>query len=294
MSGYPPSDFLLNKVRDYVSIIHPEDLAGAYLALDTALKQRCNWNIDYRILPMKGPPVWVREIGGGVWNDAEELVILEGFIIDISDRKFIEDLNTSLLNDLKVANEKLLLQKHELILAKQRSDYLANHDELTGLPNRRAFHEQLNAQIMRSHETTTAIALLFIDLDKFKQVNDSCGHEAGDTLLKEVASLLRGQLRSTDSVARLGGDEFAFVISCNRNRAPEAVMKVAERILEKLQIKVPSPIGLISVGCTIGLAVFPSSAKDPEELVALADRLMYIGKKDGRNRIVTIDALKAA
>ena len=294
VSGYPSSDFILNQVRDYLSIIHPDDLPAAYSALDSALEKRCNWNIDYRILPLQGPPIWVREIGGGVWNDLGELVFLEGFIIDISDRKYIEDMNATLLNDLRLANEKLSVQKEELVLAKRRSDHLANHDELTDLPNRRAFHDQLNMMIERNHDTNTAVGLMFIDLDKFKKVNDTLGHEAGDILLKQVAILLQAQLRSTDFVARLGGDEFAFVLSCNRNQAHETVLKVAERILKKLQIEVPSPKGIINVGCTIGLAVYPAAATDSQELLALADRLMYIGKKDGRNRIVTVDALKAA
>ena len=294
MSGYPSSDFILNHVRDYVSIIYPDDLPAAYSALDDALKKRCNWNIDYRIVPMLGPPMWVREIGGGVWNDVGELVFLEGFIIDISDRKYIEDMNATLLNDLKLANEKLSIQKLELVLAKRRSDHLANHDELTDLPNRRAFHDQLNAMIDRNQYTNTVVGLMFIDLDKFKEVNDTLGHEAGDDLLKTVANLLRSQLRSTDFVARLGGDEFAFVLSCNGIQAKDDVLKVAQRILKKLQIEVPSPSGSISVGCTIGLAVYPAAATNSQELLDMADRLMYIGKKDGRNRIVTVDALKAA
>jgi diguanylate cyclase (GGDEF)-like protein len=294
VSGYPSSDFILNHVRDYVSIIHPDDLATAMSALDDALEKRSNWNLDYRIMPLSGPPVWVREVGGGVWNDLGDLVFLEGFIIDISDRKNIEDMNARLLKDLKLANEKLSTQKQELVLAKQRSDHLANHDELTNLPNRRAFHDQLNAMIDRNQDANTAVGLMFIDLDKFKKVNDTLGHEAGDALLKKVANLLQRQLRSTDFVARLGGDEFAFVLSCNRNQAHENVLRVAERILEKLQIEIPSSKGNIRVGCTIGMAVYPAAAKDSQELLDMADRLMYIGKKDGRNRIVTVDALKAA
>ena len=223
-----------------------------------------------------------------------ELIFLEGYIIDISDRKRIEEMNTTLLNDLKLANEKLSIQKHELVLAKRQSDHLANHDELTNLPNRRAFHDQLKAMIDLNQDKNLAVGLMFIDLDKFKEVNDTLGHEAGDNLLKQVAILLQGQLRSTDFVARLGGDEFAFVFSCNRSQAHDDVLRVAQRILKKLQIEVPSPNGTISVGCTIGLAVYPASATDSEELLDMADRLMYIGKKDGRNRIVTVDALKAA
>ena len=294
VSGYPSNDFIFNHSRDYVSVIYPDDLATVYSAVDRALEERCNWNVDYRIVPKSGPPVWVREIGGGVWDDFGELVFLEGFIIDISDRKLIEDLNEDLLKNLKLANEQLSIQKHELMLAKQQSDHSAHHDQLTGLPNRRAFHDQLNGTIVRNQSTNGAVVLMFIDLDNFKQVNDTLGHEAGDNLLKQVAIQLRAQLRNTDFVARLGGDEFAFLMSCDRDQAYGDAMNVAQRILEKLRIEVPAPCGTVSVGCTIGLAVYPAEATDSPELLALADRLMYTGKKSGRSRIVTARELNAA
>ncbi|ESY40693.1 hypothetical protein X747_18995 [Mesorhizobium sp. LNJC384A00] len=292
VSGYRPSDFIQNAVRDYVSAIHPDDLAAVYAAVDTALEARCNWNVDYRIVPQVGEPLWVREIGGGVWDEAGELEFLEGFVVDISDRKVVEDLNAELLLELKAANEELSVQKREIELAKQHSDHSANHDALTGLPNRRAFHNELRSVIDRCDSTGQAAGLLFIDLDRFKKVNDTLGHEAGDALLHEVAGQLRTVLRSADFVARLGGDEFAFLFSGEASRARQKAVGVAERILEKLRIKVPTPNGAIHVGCTIGVAIYPAEASDSEALITLADRLMYIGKKSGRNRLVTAGALE--
>ncbi|TIT41214.1 MAG: sensor domain-containing diguanylate cyclase, partial [Mesorhizobium sp.] len=213
VSGYRPSDFIHNAVRDYVSAIHPDDLAAVYAAVDNALEARCNWNVDYRIVPRVGEPLWVREIGGGVWDEAGELEFLEGFVVDISDRKVVEDLNAQLLLDLKAANEELSVQKREIELAKQQSDHSANHDLLTDLPNRRAFHNELKSVIGRCAATGDAAGLLFIDLDRFKEVNDTLGHEAGDALLQRVSDKLRTILRSADFVARLGGDEFAFLFS---------------------------------------------------------------------------------
>ncbi|MBA1139754.1 sensor domain-containing diguanylate cyclase [Mesorhizobium neociceri] len=291
VSGYRPSDFIHNAVRDYVSAIHPDDLAVVYNAVDRAIEARCNWNVDYRIVPQVGEPLWVREIGGGVWDDAGELEFLEGFVVDISDRKVVEDLNAQLLLDLKAANEELSAQKREIELAKQQSDHSANHDLLTDLPNRRAFHNELKSVIDRCAGTGDAAGLLFIDLDRFKQVNDTLGHEAGDALLQRVSDKLRTILRSADFVARLGGDEFAFLFSGNAEQAREKAVRVAERVLERLRIKVPAPGGDIHVGCTVGVAIYPTEAADPDALVALADRLMYIGKKNGRDRLVTTDAL---
>lgn len=291
LSHYPPQDFIHNRVRDYSSVIHPDDLPGVYAGVDQALEARRNWNLDYRILSRDGEPVWVREIGGGVFNDAGVLVFLEGFVIDISDRKDVEDLNVKLLEELKSANGELSAQKRELELAKQQSDHSANHDSLTDLPNRRAFHDRLKAAIEPSTTSATAVGLLLIDLDKFKQVNDTLGHEAGDRLLQLVSGQLRTILRYEDFVARIGGDEFAFLLFADANQIRAQVARVAQRILNKLQIEIPSPNGIIRVGCTIGIATCPADATDTEGLMTLADRLMYVGKKSGRNQAVTVDDL---
>jgi diguanylate cyclase (GGDEF)-like protein len=292
VSGHVPGDFIRNRVRDYVSIIHPDDLSAVYDAVNTALEASCNWNVDYRVVTVLDELLWVREIGGGVYNEDGELVFLEGFVVDISDRKHIEDLNAGLLQELKVANEELSAQKQELQVAKQRSDHSANHDLLTGLPNRRAFHNELKAAIDRSNGTGKAAGLLFIDLDRFKEVNDTLGHEAGDELLQQVSLQLHTILRNTDFVARLGGDEFAFLLCEDVNEVREKAARVAQRILDKLQIQVPSPKGIINVGCTVGIAVCPTDATDAHGLMALADRLMYVGKKSGRNRVVTVSELE--
>jgi diguanylate cyclase (GGDEF)-like protein/PAS domain S-box-containing protein len=292
LTGYPPDEFIRNKVRDYSSAIHPDDLPEVYRAVDEALERRRNWNVDYRLVSRRGASVWVREVGGGVFNEADKLVFLEGFVIDISDRKGIEDLNVKLLEELKSANEELSVQKRELELAKQQSDHSANHDALTDLPNRRAFQDRLKAAIDHSMRSGTTASLLFIDLDKFKEVNDTLGHEAGDRLLVRVSAELRKILRSDDFVARIGGDEFAFVMFADIKDVNEKSTRVAQRILDRLQIDVPSPNGAIRVGCTVGIATCPIDASDPRELMVLADQLMYFGKKCGRNRLVTVEDLE--
>ncbi|CAN5485056.1 hypothetical protein BH10PSE7_BH10PSE7_15860 [soil metagenome] len=291
LTGYPPDDIIGNRLRDFSSIIHPSDLAAVYSAVDKALAEKRNWNVDYRMITRNESVVWVREIGGGVFADTGELSFLEGFVIDISDRKHIEDLNSQLLAELKVANEELSAQKREIEAAKQQSDHSANHDLLTDLPNRRAFQDALKTTIEANGSVGLATALLFIDLDRFKEVNDTLGHEAGDGLLTQVSDRLRKILRSGDFVARLGGDEFAFVLSGRAERLREEASTVANRILEQLQIEVLSPRGPIKVGCTVGMALCPSDAIDPRGLLAVADQLMYVGKKGGRNQTVCSAAL---
>jgi diguanylate cyclase (GGDEF)-like protein len=105
---------------------------------------------------------------------------------------------------------------------------------------------------------------LLIDLDKFKDVNDTLGHDAGDNLLKQVAVELRTIVRKDDFVARIGGDEFAFLLLAEPKQIAAEATRVARRVLSKLQIKIPSPNGVLHVGCTIGIAVSPADAADAE------------------------------
>lgn len=108
VSGYPPSDFIGNKVRGYSSITHPDDLAAVDAAVGKALETQTNWNIDYRIMPRQGEPVWVHEIGGGVFDAAGQLEFLEGFIIDISERKQLEQANRDLIDRIAVISEHIV------------------------------------------------------------------------------------------------------------------------------------------------------------------------------------------
>jgi diguanylate cyclase (GGDEF)-like protein len=198
-----------------------------------------------------------------------------------------------LLEELKTANEELCVQKREIELAKQLSDHSANHDLLTDLPNRRAFQDALKATIEFNARNGMATGLLFIDLDRFKEVNDTLGHEAGDEVLRRVARRLQAILRSGDFVGRLGGDEFAFLLSAEPNRIQTKAASLGQRIVNKLQIEVPSPKGSISVGCTVGVALCPRDAVDSRGLIAVADRLMYFGKESGRNRLCPPGSLRS-
>jgi PAS domain S-box-containing protein len=108
VSGYPPSDFIGNKVRGYSSISHPDDLAAVDAAVGKALETRGNWNIDYRIVPRHGEPVWVHEVGGGVFSDTGELEFLEGFIVEITERKQLEEKNRNLINRIAGISEHIV------------------------------------------------------------------------------------------------------------------------------------------------------------------------------------------
>lgn len=158
----------------------------------------------------------------------------------------------------------------------------ANYDLLTGLPNRRLFGDRLNQSVKHAGRTGAPIALLFIDLDHFKEANDSSGHEAGDILLRLVADRIRSCVRATDTVARLGGDEFTVILQ--DLIGTEYVEIVAEKILKELATPFQINNNTLHISATIGITLCPQDANSAEQLIKNADQAMYVAKNAGRNR----------
>jgi diguanylate cyclase (GGDEF)-like protein/PAS domain S-box-containing protein len=163
--------------------------------------------------------------------------------------------------------------------AQARIHHLAHHDALTGLPNRLSFMERLSAHIELSRLSGTQLALLFIDLDHFKRVNDSLGHLVGDTLLQTVAARISGCLRASDLVARFGGDEFMVLLP---DASRDDVAEVALKLLNAVEVPVDAEGRAISVTPSVGIAMFPADGDAPTELIKHADTAMYIAKARGR------------
>ena len=165
--------------------------------------------------------------------------------------------------------------------ADERIEYLASHDSLTKLPNRETFNQLLHFAIQAARRHQRQFAVLFIDLDRFKIINDSLGHEAGDLLLAETAARLRGNLRKTDVVARLGGDEFVVILENATER--HDIEAIAHTLLSALS----QPLQLGGHEChttaSIGIAMFPDDGTDVHTLTKNADMAMYLAKEDGKN-----------
>jgi diguanylate cyclase (GGDEF)-like protein/PAS domain S-box-containing protein len=158
----------------------------------------------------------------------------------------------------------------------------ADHDALTGLPNRRAFYERIEDQLARANRLGGSFAVLLVDLDRFKPVNDAHGHTAGDSVLCEVAGRIGTVIRRGDAVARLGGDEFA-VISETRGRAgADWAGKLAQRIISAVRAPIATAGTVIELGASIGIAQFPSDGASAESLLHAADVAMYRAKNEGR------------
>jgi diguanylate cyclase (GGDEF)-like protein len=178
-------------------------------------------------------------------------------------------------------NLDLKLQINERKLAERQLKHLALHDPLTGLPNRLLFQDRLHQAIALSKRNKYKFALLFMDLDNFKIINDTMGHDAGDELLKQVSLIISGTGRETDTVARLGGDEFAFII--NKINTVEGAMIFAKRINTLLKTPIAVNGNNINMGSSIGVTIYPDDANNSEELVRNADIAMYQAKDNGRN-----------
>ena len=169
-------------------------------------------------------------------------------------------------------------------LAESKLQYQALYDELTGLPNRRLLADRLKQTIAGSARAGGIVALLYVDLDGFKLVNDSLGHAAGDLLLGQVASRMQTRIRVADTLARLGGDEFTVVLSGLHNK--EEALLVGKQLLEMLSTPFVIEGQKITISASIGISVFPETASDSASLLQQADSAMYAAKRNGKNGIM--------
>lgn len=161
--------------------------------------------------------------------------------------------------------------------------HLAFYDALTGLPNRRLLEDRLRQTIAMAQRESQRFSLLFVDLDKFKPINDNYGHAMGDWLLKEVASTLEATLRASDTVARLGGDEFVIILP--KVETTQSAMRVAAKVHEQLDTPFETDGGLtLRISCCIGVCLYPLHGTTPKQLLKHADQAMYQAKESGGKR----------
>jgi diguanylate cyclase (GGDEF)-like protein/PAS domain S-box-containing protein len=185
--------------------------------------------------------------------------------------------------ELAMANARLHAEIQERKLAEKQIRYMANHDALTGLPNRRLMEDRLEQAIETARRQACQAAVLFIDLDRFKPINDRYGHRIGDLLLQAVAQRLRSLLRAVDTVSRIGGDEFILVLPHMQSdsAAAEAAQRVLAALARPYQVE-----GLeLSVAPSIGVSIFPLHGQDAGTLLSCADAAMYHAKKAGRANV---------
>ena len=162
-------------------------------------------------------------------------------------------------------------------------EHLANHDVLTGLPNRTLFVDRLQRAILKARREKSLFALLYIDIDRFKQINDQHGHAAGDEVLKACCNRMMASIRDSDSLGRLGGDEFVVLLEDLRD--PQDALEIAKKFQAAVAMGVNTSGEHIATTVSIGIAIFPLDADSEEGLFKRADTAMYYSKQNGRNRI---------
>src|SRR5882672_8456010 len=182
---------------------------------------------------------------------------------------------------VETLEQAVVVRTENLETANKQLRHLATHDALTGLPNRVLMDDRISQSIVLAERQNQNFAVMLLDLDRFKLVNDSLGHRAGDELLKEVAQRLKGVVRDIDTVVRLGGDEFVVIITPSPER--DAAQRAAARIIEALRVPVRVAGVEVHTSPSIGIAFYPEDAATVENLVAHADAAMYAAKQRGRN-----------
>lgn len=176
--------------------------------------------------------------------------------------------------------------------SEESARHRANVDALTELPNRSRFLEQLDHEVKHATRTGLVLALLFIDLDGFKEVNDHYGHAAGDQLLQQVARRLESCVRDTDTVARLGGDEFTLILT--DVTLPTYIETLTKEVLSEMARPFALSEGEVHISASIGIALYPAHGNNPDDLLGNADKAMYEAKQSGRNRYAFFSALPPA
>ncbi len=237
-----------------LDMVHPEDKERSEETYARHFDARESFNMEYRLKQHDGNYRWILDSGGPRFDAQGKFVGYIGSCIDISDRKFSE----------------------EIIWTQ------ANYDVLTGLPNRRLFLDRLHQEVKKTQRADLSLALLFVDLDHFKEVNDTLGHQAGDAVLVETASRIGSCVRDTDTVARLGGDEFTVILPelADIARVEQVAQELVRTLSEPFVIKDQSA----TISASVGIAIFPDDADEMDRLIRVADKAMYAAKSKGRNR----------
>ena len=243
--------------KELENIVFPEDLPRLSAHLDDVRQGAVlDHDLEYRVRAHSGSWIWIRSIGRVVERDAAGLAVrITGTHSDITVRK-----------------------RAEIELAHQ-----AAHDALTGLPNRTLFFDRLERAMFRSHRTKKTMAVMYVDIDRFKTINDTLGHDTGDALLKALAIRLVGCMRESDTVARIGGDEFTLIVEDLARR--ETAADVATKILETMRSEFLLGERSVAISVSVGIAFYDGlHTGRADAVIRNADQALYTAKRNGRNQ----------
>jgi diguanylate cyclase (GGDEF)-like protein/PAS domain S-box-containing protein len=248
-----PHERLPSSRSALAALVHPNDRLALLNVFSADYTQDANFSVEFHLLRADGELRSLLVVGEATLEDDGRLRSMTGTFQDITERKHSEE----------------------------RLRLLASFDPLTGLPNRTLFQDRLSHALGHADRNRGQVGLLFIDLDRFKNINDTLGHSTGDELLKQVAQRLKQSVREIDTVARLGGDEFTIILD-QLNSADDAAT-VAGKVLETLRPVIEVGVHELYVTASIGITTYPADAGKLEVLLRNADTAMYRAKDEGRN-----------
>jgi diguanylate cyclase (GGDEF)-like protein/PAS domain S-box-containing protein len=248
MFGYSRAEWLDGRAR-WADIVHPEDAPWVLGNWERTILSGQRWSADYRTRTKDGRTLWIHDEAVRIVDENGE-PFAQGMMTDISARK----------------------------QAEEQLQYQALHDSLTGLPNRLLFNDRLRQFLLESARELRSLALLLVDLDHFKEVNDTYGHGVGDTVLRRAGERFSGALRRHDTVARLGGDEFAVLLA---GTGEPGARRAAEKLCASLREPITADGLTLNIGCSIGVVLHPRDGDDAETLQRCADIAMYTAKRAG-------------
>lgn len=250
LCGYSAGE-LMNQPELWRKLVHPYDMPRVREA-ENDLQAGKKVMLEHRILLADGSSRWIQNMASPLRDSSGRLYRLEGIIINVTEQKELEE----------------------------RMKHLAFYDALTGLPNRSMFENYFANFIARGKFFEQRMAVVFIDLDAFKGVNDELGHDAGDIVLKEAAVRMKSLLRGCDLLSRLGGDEFVALLTRITSDSPVLVGKrIVESFWEPFEINGRS----LTIGVSVGISIYPDDGEDLETLIKHADEAMYMAKRKGKN-----------
>ena len=251
MAGFDSVQDFMSKVTDARQIYADPMRRDVFRRLITA--EGAVRDFEFEVRPRNGKKRTLSLSGRAVRDPSGVDLYYEGIVQDVTERK----------------------------AAEEQVQFLAYYDALTGLPNRTLFQDRLTKALASARRRGEKVALLFLDLDRFKTINDSLGHSVGDLLLQQAAERLKEWAREQDTVARLGGDEFIVVLTAVKDATDAAV--AADRLMKAMSREFTVQGHSLSASCSLGISVFPDHGSDPESLVKNADAAMYSAKENGRN-----------
>lgn len=273
-------------IQDFNKALHPDDAERVRRSIKKAVLRLESFKVEFRLVLPSGLIRNLRSVGI-VTKDADDNVSVLGINMDIT----TDVQRTDELNEARRHSEQRNVELEE---ARARLEYNSLHDALTELPNRRYLNDVLSGKRNTANLKSGPCGVLHLDLDRFKQINDSHGHSAGDAMLVHTANILRNVVDENDFVARIGGDE--FVVVCPSDAKPERLEVLAEQIVMQLRRPVNYDGHECRFGVSVGIALAETAPKNPRQMLINADIALYQAKKDGRNgyRFFTQELRKAA